>query len=251
MLMQLSCGCCNDPGGLIYADLLRLGSPPGTGIQAAYAPAKDALESISGNTVTQLLPSSLSDLDDCEIYCLGCFGAADGSFTQGQIMTLNSTQRGIIADWVNAGGKLLCCVDYKNLTTSGGSLLFRAIDPTFYDAMEQLISDAGGSLTFGREDAINGSTPNPYDKGTFLSDSWTTGVSGEIEYDGPAGSSISGGTQLFAPVAKNTIVKQQCGSGWIVCHGSRNSLWGNKDVNQGVPTGYTAMTEFLQFYYNL
>jgi hypothetical protein len=250
MLMQLSCGCC-DTGGLIYADFLRPGVPPGAGIEAVYAPLKDALETISGNVVAQLLPSSLSDLDDCEVYCLGCFGAADGSFTQGQIMTLNSTQRGIIADWVNAGGKLLCCVDYKNLTTSGGALIFRAVDTTFYNAMEQLISDAGGSLTFGREDAINGSTPNPYDKATFLSDSWTTGITGEIEYDGTAGSSISGGTQLFAPVARNTIVKQQCGSGWIVCHGSRNSLWGNEDENQTVPTGYTAITEFLQFFYDL
>ena len=197
------------------------------------------------------MPSSLADLNQCEVYCLGCFGRTDGSFTQGTIMTLNSTQRGIIADWVNAGGKLLCCVDYKNLTTSGGSLLFRNVDATFFTHLEQLISDAGGSLTFGREDLITGSTPNPYNKSTFLSDSWTTGITGEVEYDGPAGSSISGGTQLCAPVTKNTIVKQQCGSGWIVCHGSQNSLWGNKDALQGVPTGYTAMTEFLQFYYDL
>ncbi len=251
MLMQISCDCCDNSGGLIYADYFRPGSPPGSGIEAVYAPLKDALETISSNAVTQLLPSSLSDLDDCEVYCLGCFGAVDGSFTQGQIMTLNSTQRGIIADWVNAGGKLLCCVDYKNLTTSGGTLLFRAVDTTFYDAMEQLISDAGGSLTFGREDAINGSTPHPYPVAAFLSDPWTTGITGDIEYDGPAGSSISGGTQLFAPEAKNTIVKQQCGSGWVVCHGSRNSLWGNQDDDQSPPTGYVAITQFLQFLYDL
>ena len=248
--MQLSCGCC-DNGGLIYADFLRPGVPPGGGIESSYAPAKEALETISGNVVAQLLPSSLSDLDDCEIYCLGCFGRVDGSFTQGQIMTLNATQRGIIADWVNAGGKLLCCVDYKNLTNSGGTLIFRNVDTTFYTQLATLISDAGGSLTFGAEDVVTPATTTPYPKATFLSDSWTTGITGEIEYDSNAGSSISGGTQLFAPVVKNTIVKQQCGSGWIVCHGSQNSLWGNKDISQGVPTGYTAMTEFLEFYYNL
>ncbi len=243
MLMQLACGCCQV--NRIYADYFR------TLILGSYATAKEKLEEISGSEVTQLLPASLSDLDDCEIYCLGCFGRVNGVFPQGQVMTLTSTQRGIIADWVNAGGKLLCCVDYRNLYDGGGFLQSRNVDPSFYTDLATLISDAGGSLTFGAEDIVTPATVVPYPTAAFLSDAWTTGITGQIEYDSNAGSSITGGTQLFAPVTKNTIVKQQCGSGWVICHGSTGSLWGNDDVSQPTPTNYEAMGQFLEFLWNL
>lgn len=246
MLMQLSCGCCENPGGVIYADYFR------TILSSNYAPAKDALETISGATVTQLLPTSLGDLADCEIYCLGCFGRQTGAFPlNGGIMTLNSTERGIIADWVNAGGKLLCCVEYRLLLDGGGFVITRQTEPSFYTELATLISDAGGSLTFGAEDLTTGSFPTAVPKDVFLADPWTTGNTGEVEYDRDHGSSITNGTQLFAPDARNTIVKQQCGSGWVICFGSQNCLWGNKDAGQSVPTGYVAMTQFLQFLYDL
>jgi len=243
--MQISCGCCRQ-GTRVYTDYFR------TVLSGQYAPAKDALEAKSGFTVDQLLPSSLADLDDCAIYCLGTFGNTLGTFpNNGGIMTLDSTQRGIIASWVNGGGKLLCAVDYKDLYTSGGTLISRLIDSSFYTQLAALISAAGGSLTFGAEDAVAPGVSAPWPKASFLSDAWTTGISGQIEYDGTAGSSITNGTQLFAPNTKNTIVKEQCGSGWVVCFASRNALWGNQDISQGTPTGYAAMTQFLEFYYDL
>ncbi len=244
MLMQISCGCCEQPKPYIYCDYFR------TAIATQYAPPKDALETISGSAITQVLPSSVADLADCNIYCLACFGRANGPPGSGQIMTLTSGQRTVIADWVNAGGKLLACLDYKDLYNSGGSLISKGVDSTFFTELATLISDAGGTLTFGAEDAVAGN-PDPWPTSTFLSDSWTSGITGAVEYDRGFGSSITNGTQLFAPVTKNTIVKQQCGSGWVVVHGSQNSLWGNKDVSQGTPTGYTAMTQFLNFYFNL
>jgi hypothetical protein len=229
----------------IYADYFR------TLILGSYSPAKDKLEEISGYEVTQLLPSSVADLSDCEIYCLGCFGRANGVFPQGQVMTLDATQRGVVADWVNAGGKLLCCVDYRNLYDSGGFLQSRNVDSSFYTQLATLISNAGGSLTFGAEDAVTPTTTVPWPTAAFLSDSWTTGITGQVEYDSSAGSSITGGTQLFAPVSKNTIVKQQCGSGWVICYGSTGPLWGNQDVSQSSPTGYVAVGQFLEFLWNL
>ena len=216
----LQVGYTRRVGLKIYADYFR------TILASAYAPAYDALAAVSGATVIdQLLPSSLSDLDDCEIYCLGCFGRQLGAFPlNGGIMTLSSTQRGIIADWVAAGGKLLCCVEYKLLKDGAGNILTRQTEASFYSELATLISDAGGSITFGAEDLLNGSFPGPVPKGTFLSDSWTSGITGEVEYDRDHGSSITNGTQLFAPDARNTIVKQQCGSGWVVCFGSQNCL---------------------------
>lgn len=165
-------------------------------------------------------------------------------------MTLTAPQRAVVAAWVNAGGKLLCCVDYHNLLDSHGTILTRATDSSFYSALSALISAAGGSLTFGQEDTVIGPTP-PWPKARFLSDPWTVGNTDEVEYDFDAGSSITGGTVLFAPSAKNQIVKQQCGDGWVVCFGSQNALWGNADYLQSVPTGYTAMTQFLEFFHSL
>lgn len=228
----------------VYADYFQ------SALSGSYQPALDVLESYSGSAVTEVLPASTADLADCGLYCLGCFGRAPGVFPQGRVMTLDSTERGIVADWVNAGGKLLCCVDYKTLYDSRGFLVTRNVDSSFFSDLATLISDAGGSLTFGAEDSVVGGSA-PWPKDTFLSDAWTSGIAGEIEYDFTAGSSITNGTQLFAPNSRNTIVKEQCGAGWVVVHGSQNSLWGNKDVSQGTPTGYTAMTEFLQFLWDL
>lgn len=246
MLMQLSCGCCRRAGTKVYADYFR------TILSSVYAPAYDALTTISGSAVTQLLPSSLADLSDCNIYCIGGFGRQLGAFpANGGIMTLNATERGIIADWVNAGGKLLCCVEYKNLLDGSGNIITRQSETSYYSQLSTLISDAGGSISFGMEDLLNGSFPTAVPKDVFLSDPWTSGITGEVEYDRDHGSSITGGTQLFAPDPRNTIVKEQCGSGWVICFGSQNCLWGNKDAGQSVPTGYVAMTQFLQFLYDL
>lgn len=240
--MQLSCGCCEQPKPYIYCDYFR------TAIETQYAPAKDALETISGYAITQVLPATTADLADCNIYCIGCFGRLIPSPGAGGIMTLTSGQRTVIANWVNAGGKLLCCVDYKDIYS--GAVLSRGVDSSFFTELETLISDAGGSLTFGAEDAVAGN-PNPWPTSTFLSDAWTSGITGAVEYDRGFGSSVANGTQLFAPVTRNTIVKEQCGAGWVVVHGSQNSLWGNKDVSQGTPTGYAAMNQFLDFFFFL
>lgn len=234
-----ACGChCGT--GLIYADFIG-GGVPGS----AYSDPMDVLVALSGSAVSVVVPASSADLAGCELYTIGCWGrqTVPGA---GRIFTLSAAEITIVADWVNAGGKLLCTVDYKEWPSAGQF----GLDPSYYTALASLISQAGGTLTFGAEDTTGGpAAPNPV--ADVLSDSWTTGITTKIEYDGDAGSSISGGTQLFAPIAKNTIVKEQCGSGWVMCHGSQNSLWGRKDLSQPIPTNFTAMTQLLTYLWNL
>jgi len=212
----------------------------------SYALLKNTLTEISKKPISQLSPNAVEDLRDCGLYCLGIFGRVDGPWPLGQVMSLTLAQRLTLANWVNGGGTLLCAVDYSTLYNLNGTVNTRQVAASFYADLAALISAAGGSITFGGEDSVVGQA-SPWPTAFFVSDPWTSEITGGVEYDYSAGSSIAGGIELFAPVARNRIVKQQCGSGWVVCVGSQNVLWSNLDYLQSVPTGYAAMRQFLQY----
>jgi hypothetical protein len=238
---QLTLGGRETPASKIYADFI---DPV---LANVSSDARDALEGLSGSAISVLLPTAAADLADCEIYTIGCWGRQRVP-SAGRIFTLDAAESAIVAAWVNAGGKLLCTVDYKEWPTALPPQF--GLDPSYYTDLSNLISNAGGTLTFGAEDTTGGVTA-PYPVADVLSDTWTTDITTKIEYDDDAGSSINNGTQLFAPVVKNTIVRQQCGSGWVLCFGSQNTLWGNKDLFQINPTNYTAVTQILTYLWNV
>lgn len=251
MFLTLSC-CCGNVVQHVFCDYYS----GNTNIQSTFEPAESAIagtfESGSGPGVSVMLPATAADLDDCGLYCIGCFGRDEYAFPEtpddGAKWSLSSSEEDLLADWIDAGGKLLMCVDYNEL---GSNVL---ISDEYYDAAEAFLAKLGLSVTFGREDSAGGvSAPWPTD--TFLSTALTSGITESFEYDGEAGSSFSftpsgAGTKIYDGTAQ-TIAYFPAGSGWVLLFGSQNVLWGNKDKSQPTPTGYVAIEKLLDNYHGL
>lgn len=192
---------------------------------------------------TVMQPNSLSDLDDCNLYLLACFGRPRRSGSSYAGMYLTPTQLGILADWVVLGGKVMFAIEYDTLTVSG-TVIGRECDAAYLALMNAFLSDCGSSLSCAPH-SITSSVPG-WSTSTFNTGyPLTSGVTGNVYYDnGDAGGDLTGGTTIFNPNTHMVIAYDEpTGGGLVVGSGSQNILWCNSSVSEA---SNAAMLEFQQ-----
>lgn len=195
---------------------------------------------------TFLAPDTLSDLDDCNVYLLACFGRPRRSGSSYAGMQLTPTQLGVLADWVAAGGKLIFTLEY-GLNTAPGPPPFIAgqeCDATYMGLMNAFLSDCGSGLSCAVHDYLGLATgwlTSNFDTGYPL----TSGLTGNVYYDnGDYGGDLTGGTTIFNPTTHMVIAYDEpTGGGLVVGFGSQNILWCNSSVSEA---SNAAMLTFLQ-----
>lgn len=228
--MEWGLGCCC--GGLnVYCDYIH-GPIPSAGYSLFY--------NLMNPTVVK--PDVLSDLDDCDVYLLACFGRPRRSGSSYAGMKLTSTQLGVLADWVVAGGKLIFTIEYDTFTS--GIVLGRECDSTYLGLMNAFLTDCGSSLSCATNNVtgvVTGWSTSTFNTGYPL----TSGITGNVYYDnGDFGGDLSGGTTIMNPTAHMVVAfDEPTGGGLIVGFGSQNILWMRTDQGE---SGNAAMLEFLQ-----
>lgn len=197
--------------------------------------------------VTNLLPTSSAQLNDCNVYLINAWGATKEFPPTGgyDVWNLSSTHATILAAWVASGGKLICCVDYKQLLTGSASLVGSATSTAYGASLNALLAAAGSGLSVTPTNATS-TTPSAWPTSTFISTSLTTGITGPVAHDWDGGSPISGGTLCFNPNSANQIRFETVGSGLVVLFGSRNTMWGDPATSFPPPPSWAAMSDFLQ-----
>jgi hypothetical protein len=175
------------------------------------------------------------------VYLIGAWGSQKEFPPAGgyDVWNLDATNESVLADWVASGGKLIVAVDYRQFRLVPGTLPNGStISDAYGVSLNGLLAACGSTLSVTPTDII-GASPVPRPTDTFLTTSLTTGIAGDVGYDGQAGSVISGGTLCFDGHPNNQIrFENLVGGGLVVLFGSRNTMWGETD--------WAAMSEFLQ-----
>lgn len=229
------CSCKCGATGVVYCDYIS-GTIPSTNYTLFY--------NLMNPTV--MAPNSLSDLDDCNLYLLACFGRPRATpFTGYAGMELTTTQLGVLADWVAAGGKVMFAIEYGLYTTGAPpSILGRECDGTYLAKMNTFLSDCGSSLSCSAHNVhgtVTGWSTSTFNTGYPL----TSGITGNVYYDnGDFGGDITGGTTIMNPTAHMVVAfDEPAGGGLVVGYGSQNIMWCRTDQGE---SGNAAMLEFQQ-----
>lgn len=231
--MQWGFGCCCSPGA-VYRDYVRAAIP-----STNYTLFDNLMNA------TTLAPNDISDLDDCNVYLLACYGRPRRSGSSYAGMELTSTQLGILADWVAAGGKLIFTIEYGVLFsgTPPVATTFEC-DSTYLALLNTFLSDCGSSLSCSQNDVygiVVGWSTSTLNTGYAL----TSGISGNVYYDnGDFGGDLTGGTTIMNPTTHMVVAfDEPAGGGLIVGFSSQNIAWGKTDEGT---SGNAALLELLQ-----
>lgn len=184
--MQLGRCCRCSPPTRIYADYLTtLAESPG--------PSEDVVAAL-GAEPEWVRPESAAELSDCRLYTIGCFGFSRKSPSSvpgnGGVWNLTALQQTTVVDWVLGGGKLVICVDYRNLIASPTYTEY-AIDQDYFDGVDDMCDELGLDWSITPYDGPLQPGP-PHPLGQFIQSGIADGNTDYFEYDNAAGSQVDG-----------------------------------------------------------